>query len=261
MTTMTQSPSQMGMWVRCQAQWQFRYIDGLRQPPNVALAFGKAFDTTSDTTYRERMATDRLLGDEDVKTCFSEAWDVQSGEVENWYDDKPGELKDQGVVLAGVWRDRVGSRINPVDVQRHVKSTFKGIDGEEIEIQGYIDVVDKPEAVELPCDTKTSAKRWSTGQAYQSLQALAYPLLTGTDRMQFHVGVRKKAPEIQILTRSVLPEEKTHFIDRAILTKRSIEATVAAGSFVPNRDGMLCSRRWCGYWGECERRYGGRVRP
>jgi hypothetical protein len=255
------SPSQMGMWVRCQAAWEFRYIDGLRQPPNANLTFGKAFDATADVVYREKMATSTLLPDDAVKETFADTWDVMAKDVEQWDDNKPGEMKDQGVGLASVWRVNVASRVQPIDVQRHVEGTVRGMDGEEVEVHGYVDVVEQENGIAIPWDTKTSGRRWNVGQVHQSLQALAYPTLTGSSKMGFHVGVRKAKPEVQVFQRTVLDTEKQHFANRAILTKRSIEASCSVGAFVPNRDHMMCSRRWCGFWEHCEKRHGGKVRP
>ena len=31
--------------------------------------------------------------------------------------------------------------------------------------------------------------------------------------------------------------------------------------FIPNRNNMMCSKKFCGYWQECEKKYGGKVRP
>ena len=31
--------------------------------------------------------------------------------------------------------------------------------------------------------------------------------------------------------------------------------------FIPNRSNMMCSKKFCAYWRECENKYGGKVKP
>ena len=39
-----------------------------------------------------------------------------------------------------------------------------------------------------------------------------------------------------------------------------IQNGMRTGLYIPNRAGFLCSRRYCGYWRQCEREYGGVVK-
>ena len=38
-----------------------------------------------------------------------------------------------------------------------------------------------------------------------------------------------------------------------------VEREMGDGIYTPRRGSPLCSRRYCGYWRECEREYGGRI--
>jgi hypothetical protein len=38
-----------------------------------------------------------------------------------------------------------------------------------------------------------------------------------------------------------------------------VQEAMRDGIYTPRRGSHLCSRRYCGYWRECEREFGGRV--
>jgi hypothetical protein len=38
-----------------------------------------------------------------------------------------------------------------------------------------------------------------------------------------------------------------------------VQESIQDGIYAPHRSGPMCSRRYCGYWRECEREFGGRV--
>jgi hypothetical protein len=38
-----------------------------------------------------------------------------------------------------------------------------------------------------------------------------------------------------------------------------VQEAMRDGIYTPRRSSPLCSRRYCGYWRECEREFGGRV--
>jgi hypothetical protein len=40
-----------------------------------------------------------------------------------------------------------------------------------------------------------------------------------------------------------------------------VQDGIRSGLYFPNRRSMLCSRRNCGFWGNCEREFGGQVTP
>ena len=39
-----------------------------------------------------------------------------------------------------------------------------------------------------------------------------------------------------------------------------VQDSIREGIFLPRRSSSLCSRRYCGYWTDCEKEYGGSVR-
>jgi hypothetical protein len=38
-----------------------------------------------------------------------------------------------------------------------------------------------------------------------------------------------------------------------------VQDSIRDGVYLPRRNSPLCSRRYCRYWRECEREFGGRV--
>ena len=45
------SPSQINMFLRCPAQWKFRYVDRIIAPPKSSLVQGKAYHKALETNY------------------------------------------------------------------------------------------------------------------------------------------------------------------------------------------------------------------
>ena len=40
-----------------------------------------------------------------------------------------------------------------------------------------------------------------------------------------------------------------------------VKKGIEKGVFIPNRGSFLCSKRFCGYWKECQSEFGGTVKP
>lgn len=68
--------------------------------------------------------------------------------------------------------------------------------------------------------------------------------------------VKTKTPQVTQLEYNVSVEDIRHASNIYPLAQESMSDEI----FLPNRNSMLCSRRNCGYWRECEREFGERVR-
>lgn len=248
------SPSQAGMFARCQAQWKYRYVDGIKSPPSAALAFGKAFDETANSVYSEKMVTGDTAESGEVADRFAAQWDAASATIEDWEDEDRGALLDKGVALAGLWRNDIAVNVKPVGVQ-----VPANVEADGVKVFGIIDTVAEEGGTKVVHELKTKAKSISDGDMARSLQVPIYAHAAGTDRVQWDVCVKTKIPKTQTVPVTVTPEDVRGALNQLVLSKRLIDASVRSGDFLPNRQQMMCSRRWCAYWSRCEKDHGGTV--
>lgn len=269
------SASKLEMAERCMQAFAFRYLEGRRAPPNAARAMGNAVDATANAVYFEKLQTHTTPPTEDAAARFAAWWDQEASKVPDWQDEKPGELLDAGVASVRQWRDSVAVHVQPVmEPQVHLewnatsphpeRDAVAGI-GSTFAVQGVTDLVAEVPTVDgrrlqTVVDHKASGKAWNAGDVMRSAQPPVYQRATGVGMFQFHV-LRQglKEPRTTIVGLQVPASAADHVVVRMSIARRNIARAWRSGDWTPNRNHVLCSRRWCGFWQECERRHGGMV--
>lgn len=268
----TVSPSKLDMFQRCGFAFFCRYVEGIRTPPTAALAFGSAFDDAANEGATEKIIREETPAPEMVAELFDAAWSRRRESVEDWKDEDPAKMLDQGTALAATWTRRFLSSVRPLETQPALTVELEESNGDRWKAIGYGDLLAVVELEGLPpvpviVDQKTSARRWTVGRLQTSTQAAFYvealrrraPESSEVDRAVWCVGVRKSSPEIQVLARRVGPQERAGVISRFGAARAAIRALYSSGAWLPNRQNALCSRRWCAYWNRCQTTWGGRV--
>jgi len=257
------SPSKLGMWSKCQAQWKYAYIDGIRRPPSAAMRWGTAFDDTANSSYLDKLISGETPASDIVAELFASAWGVRSGDVEDWGKLEKDALTDQGVDLARQWREGIAIKTNPVQVQPEISVQINASDHDDLGsfiIRGYADLIAEENGKRIVIDHKAGARRWSEADAIRSIQPAIYTIPGGEDNFAFHIGVRaKKKVSIYTISRTVGQDERLSVVNRMRKARRQIAHASTTGDFMPNREHQLCSKRWCGFWKECVADHGGVV--
>lgn len=255
--------------LKCLAAVRFKYVLGIKRPQSYYLAFGNAWDRTSDSYWIERKQTGRSMAPAHVAEIMDFALREEFGNAEpvSAADETRADMRDQGIALAQTWASDLGQHIEPIAVQE----AFKADPGPSLpfHVTGVVDLVGKwlrKDMGDQPffADAKTSKRRWTTKQAQDSLQPPIYLMAREhlgitTDLFQFHVGVRKKAPEMQVLSRRVDQSDLDLAMNVMKGANRILRDAWISGAWVPNRQHVMCSRKYCPYWRECEAQYGGTV--
>lgn len=251
------SPSQIGQYLKCGRQYEFRYIKGLKIPPAGVMVLGSAYHdglaarfnyqktyesfpdpelaiTTFADTF-ERITRDRMLEEEDGEGYeFDEvAWEEEAG-----------VLKDTGVGLLRAYQATVAPHITPVLVEEPATIILRPDQGTEIPVKIVIDLTTDADKT---VDHKVKKKAFSELELSQSLQATIYPMCTGSP-LEFHVAKKTKVPEVVIQATHRVYTDQLWFIDQAAKVWKAIHA----GIFVPNNTGWWCSPEWCGYYSRCQ---------
>ncbi|MFQ5503439.1 MAG: PD-(D/E)XK nuclease family protein [Planctomycetota bacterium] len=273
------SASKTEGWFRCQFQWFLIRVLGWRRPPAVMMAAGRSLDSVAESYYGIKIDLGTDLTESETLEAWREAWERESGEVEDWSrsTDTKDDMTDKGVLVVSRWREKIATQILPTTQKLWFELLLDKGD-QEWTLNGEVDLLHQPLKEQhrkpIAADTKLSGKRYSAKQAYSSLQPPIYALAlehspdveSDPSRFQFHVGIlynpntkRTSSDPAQIVTRMVSPEERVGVLARVAMARRQIKHAFETGDFLPNRLSQTCSRRYCAFWEECEKRFGPRV--
>ena len=124
----------------------------------------------------------------------------------------------------------------------------------------FLDLYGEVGGQEQTIDLKTSGKRYSASAFAGSSQPAAYTTLTGQQTFSYHVVTSTKHPATQVLTAKVSESHQTAYLVRAGMLRRQIRNAYMTGDWLPNRQHMTCSKRYCDQWQRCVAEYGGEVK-
>lgn len=233
------------MYLRCPAQYFFRYIEGIKMPPTGAVVFGIAFDRTISYNYEKKILSGEDEHEDVLTDFFAEEYEAGMKEVEEKVDEK-----DIGVQLVREYRKSISVMTSPKSVQCGYERDF-----EAVTITGIVDLQTTDGKI---VDVKTSRYQTSGITATQRIQLGTYAFLTDSANAigEIHLGVVSKTPRVLVLREVITSED----IRLALSIAQAVYRGIQSGVFPPNRTSFACSRRTCGYWRLCEQRFGGRVR-
>jgi len=249
------SATQINMFLKCQAQYEFRYIEGLKSPPGAALTLGSCFHGATGKNYEQKIESHEDMKINDVCDIFSTHFDHARHDTAWGEDEEPGDVKDSGILTLKEYQSVIAPEVQPIQVEMKFNIVFSNL---ETDFLGYIDLVDDTEQIR---ENKTTSRKPSAISHDHKLQQTAYH--TGYQvkykrppkASRIDYSVVKKKPEIV----SIPLEIQAQDIDYFLRLVPGVLASIETGIFIPNRGHFLCSQKWCGYAGMCMKRHGGIV--
>jgi hypothetical protein len=187
------SASQLNMFSRCPEQYRRRYVLGEKERPAAALVWGSADHYAHEQNFAQKILSGEDIPGDDVKLAFAEGFDRAvdrsggEGEVD-WGQDKPGEMKDRGAALVGVYHKQVSPRIQPTAVETKFKVDLPGV---PVPVIGYVDVSTAATAIER----KTAGRAEKKPKPDWRIQGLLYQAVGGKP-VEWHVSVKTKTPAV-----------------------------------------------------------------
>ena len=186
------SASQLAMFQRCPEQWRRRYLLGQKERPGAAMVWGIADHYAHEQNFRQKITSGVDIPKADVEIAFAEGFDQAvergGGASEIQWDDKPGDVKDQGVVLVGAYHDRVSPHVQPVTVEEKFSVDIPGV---PVPVIGYVDLTTASEGIERKTAKRREPKPkpdWVIqGRLYQAVKQLP---------MEWHLSVKTKTPAV-----------------------------------------------------------------
>jgi len=248
--------SSLQMFSRCQVQFEFRYIQGLKRPPGIAMVVGSGTHAGIEHNMKTKLETGRLAerGEAEakaealIKEKFAEG--VALDEEEKGVDIKKlrGLAEEKARRLYGAHHLTVAPNVKPVAVER---AWVLKMPDEPMDLQGKIDL----QEAERLRDAKThGAKTPPVGESANLIAADAYCMaVLLTD------GVLPEEFAVDHLVDTKTPKAVTHYVPKTMkdieqFAKRlkTIMASIKAGNFVPFDASIggqwVCSKRFCGYY-------------
>ena len=242
------SPSQASTYLQCGAKHWFRYSMGLPDPAGGGAVRGKAVHQVVEYALAAKMAK-VALGPADLADAWDRAWDIAAENAEfHAYDDIEG-LKASGALMTHKYLREVAPTIEPAALEAPFAGEIAGV-----RVRGVADIVTVDGTV---IDIKTSSRKPSGLSADHALQLATYAALApgATGATQIHTLVSTRDPQlIQI-------EHTPGAAGRRLVERLYplVAEGIAGGLYVPNRNGPLCSRRYCAFADACEKEFGGVV--
>lgn len=246
------SVSQMRTWLRCNRQYGYRYVMGIKEPPSWAMRAGTAMDDTMTVHNRAKMAGGGL--------GVSAAQDFFRDKVREVADkeglDKGADMAavvDDGTKVIPVYFKELDPAIVPLAVQKEIKTDVGGVP-----MLGYIDLVRDAKGHRIVSDYKFTSRAPSAGAAAASMQLAHYADAEGdpSGHVDLIALVRTKTPKIVTDSHFVTEENKAG-VRRMV---RQVAAGIASKRYPlassenewGNGPSSFCNPTRCGYHSICK---------
>lgn len=234
----------------------FQYIHKIEVPNKIPLAFGTATHSTLMRNYVQKVDTRSDLDVEVVKDIFSDEFEKEFQHVDK-EDLKTADkgIKDTGISLIEKYQTEVAPRIYPVHVEMRLRLKFKDY---AFGLTGQIDIYDIYNRI---VDHKTTGKKIKEVNPanYERQVGGFYALLLKSAGKEVekaridYLGYSDNHVEIK---HKDVPIDTNH----ALKMFKTAADSIKAGNFIPNRNSFLCTKRFCKFWNECEKTFGGTVK-
>jgi len=249
--------SMLTMGAKCMEQVRWRYVEGERAPPGIALLVGSSVHAARELDLVRKRDTGAPLPEGDVVDAAATDFDRRLAEEERViYDDgeNAGTGKDQAVSLARLHSREVTPKLEPLHVERKLRVAIPGL---EHEIEGTLDLQTHDRVIH---DCKTAKKSPTSDELAGSIQLQLYSLLAESAD-----GAKPAGIALDVLLKNKTP--KSAMMSAGPVTTyaplmeriRRFELALASGNFMPAMPGSWwCSTKFCGYYDRCV--FGARAR-
>jgi len=241
------SVSQVKTYLLCPLKYFYRYIQRLPTPPSSELTLGRSVHAALETNFRQKVTTQQDLPLAHVTDAFSDTWEQEAKETAFEDGEKPGQIKDEGIKILGVYHPTVSPTIQPKAVEQPFELAFANV---PYTFKGKIDLVDVQDRI---IDHKTTKRAPTPEQVKQDVQLTAYSLAHHTlqgqpeSSLRLDVAVRTKVPKILHLETTRYPNDHTRFLKLLGYVAKGIQSAL----FYPNPNFTCPScpyRKHCDAW-------------
>jgi hypothetical protein len=238
------SSTQVTMYLRCPAQYNFRYVRDIKIPPNMNLVEGITHHQVQEYNNNQYVETNEFVEEDILSDCFVHNLSVNMEEIQ---DKKEKENKDEVI--------QRGTKLIS-DYCNYYRDLFIPIKKPEQRIE--IRISDIPFVLvtdivssEGVFDYKVVGRQKSKTDVDRDFQLTAYSYSEGNKNVGFISFVKTKQPKIDVINSR---RDESHYNDMKEIV-RGVANGIKKGVF-PRCDPLttLCSPKFCGYWSMCRGR-------
>ena len=248
------SVTQIGTFIRCPKQYEFRYVKGIISPPQARIAEGSAMHKALEVGHQERMVSGTTAPLDVLMDAHNDAWKNQKQRIEVWDEESPEALiLKRARVFLQEYHKYFLPHIDPIGVEKR----FWALVEDNIPVLGYIDLIaldsnpklrNQNEPEQEVVDYKVVAKTISKNEVDGNLQLTMYSHATGIPRVRFDMFVKTKTPAVKSLG-SIRTSQDWKWAQRVF---SDIGHAISKGVFPPTLPTeWSCTKKWCGYWHLC----------
>lgn len=241
------SVSQIRMYLRCPAQYYFRYVENIKVPPSGPLVLGKAVHAGLEYYFWEKLFFGTEARPALVLDVYSDAFESERLDV-LWGDEEPGKAKDEGAELIKLYLADT-PQVIPLAVEKKFEVPIAGT-----VLMGFIDLITADGKI---IDHKVVSKTPPENKIQEDIQLTAYAMGFRylfdqlPAEVQLNFMIRNKVPKLVERTAKRGEEDIIRFICLA----EGVAKAIRAGIFYPSPEYLMCSPKTCGYWEECHKNY------
>lgn len=257
------SPTQINMFLRCSAQYFFRYIEGIKAPPGIALTLGKSIDEALNLNYQQKKDTFEDLKVEPMIDIYETTYDREIKNTIIFPSDDLKKIREEGIGLIKQYHTEISPVIQPIEVQEKIEIPFNDFDYDLVVVPDLITIE------EVIVDNKTVSKSPPQDNGKFLPMSFEHKLQMIADSFAFGVKYQKSEKELRLdyLVKTKTPQIKTacfgatkadHILFLNLLSR--VADAIENNVFLPNRNCQTCSHKFCGYAKICESYFGGKVK-
>lgn len=244
------SPSQATQFLNCPAKWMFRYLLNLKEPGTAATALGTAFHQTIAHNYRQKIDTAQDLPRAELRRFFREVLGQQLEHAVLLPPEQPLELLELGEIMLTKYLNEAAPLIQPAAVETKVTGMIGGV-----KVYGYVDLLDMEGRI---IDSKSSLKPFKGVSHDHRFQLTSYAMITPAATGHCRLDTVTKGKTVSLVQKSLTITDADREYAQTVYPM--VQESINEGIFLPRRNGSLCSRRYCGFWKNCEKEFHGVVK-
>lgn len=239
------SISQLNMFLSCPKQYYFRYVEGMKIPPGIAMIEGISHHEALEMDNLNKVSKGKPVGFRTMSEKFEDTFSAKRREIPRsiWLgsEDKPDDIIQRGFTLLHKYCTETTNYIKPSEMpEQKIELLFGGVP-----VLGFIDCTERNRIV----DYKVSGKRKNKSEIENDLQLTIYAFATKKRNVAF-CSLIKSTGDI------VIDESKRETIDfeRAEIIVSEVADSIKKGCFhsCNPADSFPCSPKWCGYYRICK---------
>lgn len=245
------SVTQVSMYLKCPAQYEFRYIQGKKSPPGVAQIEGTSgHDALEHQNVYQIMHEGRTMPVKKVLARYSDVLAEEAKAIDKVTWRLAGESKDsvqrRGERLLTKYVTEHAPKMRPTAAEQHFEMSVGGVP-----FQGYIDVAEKAALWDYKITSAFGASKLKSG-LFKDLQLTAYSMATGIATTGF-ITLRKDKEDVGVIGPAKRSKQDHRMFTETVVR---VAKAISLGAFpqcLP--DSWFCSEKWCGFWKGCRGKY------